>query len=207
MIFSMMNSLLFFTNITNLLILHFCAGILIHSVGMCTTPASAKLTSGWLRIIESIADSGEFLMPTGNSLQWLRRTLFTDKTINIPMLLFWFKFNFWTSGARTVMIANTVLDWVFNKHGFRLTTWNQPFLTLACKRVHVLKCQSAALPNCLIENRYGPIRVHNMMQGCSKTLACCKRLKDKLTVQGGRSYVSMGTQLTHFILIYWSITE
>ena len=65
------------------------------------------------------------------------------------------------------MIANTVLDWVFNKHGFRLTTWNQPFLTLACKRVHVLKCQSTALPNGLIENRYGPIRVHNMMQGCS----------------------------------------
>ena len=128
MIFAMMNSLLFFTTITNLLILHFCAGILIHSVWMCTTPASAKLTSGWPRIIESIADSGEFLMPTGNS---------------------------------------------------------QPFLTLACKRVHVVKCQSTALPNCLIENRYGPIRVHNMMQGCSKTLACCKRLKDKLTVQGG----------------------
>ena len=105
------------------------------------------------------------------------------------------------------MIANTVLDWVFNKHGFRLTTWNQPFLTLACKRVHVLKCQSIALPNCLIENRYGPIRVHNMMQGCSKTPACCKRLKDKLTVQAGRSYVSMATQLTHFVLIYWPITE
>ena len=90
------------------------------------------------------------------------------------------------------IIANTVLDWVFNKHGFRLTTWNRPFLTLACKHVHVLKCQSIALPNCLIENRYGPIRVHNMMQGCSKTLACCKRLKDKLTVQAGRSLCLYG---------------
>ena len=207
MIFSMMNSLLFFTTITNLLILHFCAGILIHSVWMCTTPASAKLTSGWPRIIESIADSGEFLMPTGNSLQWLRRTLFTDKRSTYPCCYFDLSSTFGRLVPELCMIANTVLDWVFNKHGFRLTTWNQPFLTLACKRVHVLKCQSTALPNCLIENRYGPIRVHNMMQGCSKTLACCKRLKDKLTVQGGRSYISMGTQLTHFVLIYWSITE
>ena len=30
------------------------------------------------------------------------------------------------------MIANTVLDWVFNEHGFRLISWNQPFLTPAC---------------------------------------------------------------------------
>ena len=29
------------------------------------------------------------------------------------------------------MIANTVLDWIYNEHGFRLTTWNQPFLTPA----------------------------------------------------------------------------
>lgn len=27
------------------------------------------------------------------------------------------------------MISNTVLDWIFDTHGFRLTSWNQPFLS------------------------------------------------------------------------------
>ena len=54
------------------------------------------------RFIECIADSGEFQVPTGNSLQWLRRTLFTAKTISIPIPLFRLNLNFWTSGARAV---------------------------------------------------------------------------------------------------------
>ena len=51
MVFSMMKSLLFFTIITNPLIPHFQTGILIHSVWMCSTLVSAKLTSGWPRMI------------------------------------------------------------------------------------------------------------------------------------------------------------
>ena len=27
------------------------------------------------------------------------------------------------------MITNTVLDWMYDNHGFRLTSWNQPFLS------------------------------------------------------------------------------
>ena len=36
----------------------------------------------------------------GTVCKWLRRTLFTAKTISIPMPLF--RFNFWTSGDRAV---------------------------------------------------------------------------------------------------------
>ena len=39
------------TIITNPLIPHFQTGILIHSVRMCSTLVSAKLTSGWPRMI------------------------------------------------------------------------------------------------------------------------------------------------------------
>ena len=159
---------------------------------------------GLLKALQILAS---FSCPQGTVCSGLEGPCLLIKRSTYPCCYFDLSSTFGRLVPELCMIANTVLDWVFNKHGFRLTTWNQPFLTLACKRVHVLKCQSTALPNCLIENRYGPIRVHNMMQGCSKTLACCKRLKDKLTVQGGRSYISMGTQLTHFVLIYWSITE
>ena len=48
------------------------------------------------------------------------------------------------------MIANTVLDWVFNKHGFRLTSWNQPLLTLACLKEYAraITRQGSPLTNC-----------------------------------------------------------
>ena len=48
------------------------------------------------------------------------------------------------------MIANTVLDWVFNEHGFRLTSWNQPFLTPACLQEYAcaIARQGSPLTNC-----------------------------------------------------------
>ena len=137
---------------------------------------------GLLKALQILAS---FSCPQGTVCSGLEGLCLLIKRSTYPCCYFDLSSTFGRLVPELCMIANTVLDLVFNKHGFRLTTWNQPFLTLACKRVHVLKCQSTALPNCLIENRYGPIRVHNMMQGCSKTLACCKRLKDKLTVQGG----------------------
>ena len=89
-------------------------------------------------------------MPTGNSLQWLRRTSFTAKTISIPMPLFRFNFNFWTSVPELYMMANTVLDWVFNEHWFRLTSWSQPFLTPTCLQEYAraITRQGSPLTNC-----------------------------------------------------------
>ena len=48
------------------------------------------------------------------------------------------------------MIANSVLDWVFNEHGFRLTSWNQPFLTPACLQEYAcaIARQGSPLTNC-----------------------------------------------------------
>ena len=48
------------------------------------------------------------------------------------------------------MMANTVLDWVFNEHGFRLTSWNQPFLTPTCLQEYAraITRQGSPLTNC-----------------------------------------------------------
>ena len=48
------------------------------------------------------------------------------------------------------MMANTVLDWVFNEHGFRLTSWNQPFRTPTCLQEYAcaITRQGSPLTNC-----------------------------------------------------------
>ena len=48
------------------------------------------------------------------------------------------------------MIANTVLDWIYNEHGFRLTSWNQPFLTRASLQEYAraITRQGSPLSNC-----------------------------------------------------------
>ena len=114
-----------------------------------------------------------------------------------------------------------MIVWVFNEHGFRLTSWNQPFLTPACLQEYVsaITRQGSPLTNCcdFTDSTVGPMcrsrekqsvvynghkrvpwlkfystakwfdskslwsgqRVHTTMQGCSKTLACCKHIKSK----------------------------
>ena len=48
------------------------------------------------------------------------------------------------------MIANTVLDWIYNEHGFRLTSWNQSFLTRASLQEYTraITRQGSPLTNC-----------------------------------------------------------
>ena len=48
------------------------------------------------------------------------------------------------------MIANTVLDWVYITHGFRLTSWNQPFLSSANLQeyAYAISRKGSPLTNC-----------------------------------------------------------
>ena len=48
------------------------------------------------------------------------------------------------------MITNTVLDWFYRVHGFRLTSWNQPFLSLLNLQeyVNAISRQGSPLTNC-----------------------------------------------------------
>ena len=48
------------------------------------------------------------------------------------------------------MIANTVLDWIYNQQCFRLTSWHQPFLTPACLQEYAgaITRQGSPLTNC-----------------------------------------------------------
>ena len=48
------------------------------------------------------------------------------------------------------MISNTVLDWIYENHGFRLTPWNQPFLSPVCLQRYAdsISRKSSPLNNC-----------------------------------------------------------
>lgn len=48
------------------------------------------------------------------------------------------------------MMYNTVLDWVYNTHGFRLTSWNQPFLSPAALEEYsqAINRRGSPLTNC-----------------------------------------------------------
>ena len=48
------------------------------------------------------------------------------------------------------IISNTELDWVFNEHGFCLTSWNQPFVTPTCFQEYAcaITRQGSPLTNC-----------------------------------------------------------
>ena len=59
------------------------------------------------------------------------------------------------------MITNTVLDWIYNVHGFRLTSWNQRFLSPANLQEYpnAIARQGSPLSNCcgLIDGTVRPI--------------------------------------------------
>jgi len=48
------------------------------------------------------------------------------------------------------MITNTVHDWIYDTHGFRLTSWNQPFLSRICLEQYsqAIARKGAPLRNC-----------------------------------------------------------
>ena len=69
------------------------------------------------------------------------------------------------------LIANTVLEWIYDLHGFRLTSWNQAFLTppFLESYAQAVERQGSPLRNCfgfidgtvreiIMQTRYKPIR-------------------------------------------------
>lgn len=79
------------------------------------------------------------------------------------------------------MIANTVLDWVFNEHGFRLTSWNQPFLTPACLQEYAcaIARQGSPLTNCFgfIDGTVRPICRPGETARCIQRAQACSCAK------------------------------
>ena len=90
------------------------------------------------------------LMITTLSLSGLEGLCLLLKRLAYPCRYFDLISTFGRPVPELCMIANTVLDWVFNEHGFRLTSWNQPFLTPACLQEYAcaIARQGSPLTNC-----------------------------------------------------------
>ena len=50
------------------------------------------------------------------------------------------------------MLNNEVLDWIYDVHGFRLTSWNQPFLSPVALQEY---CEAISRAGCPLENCFG----------------------------------------------------
>lgn len=175
----MMKSFWLFTIITSPLILYIRTGILIHFVWIHLIRASAKPTLGWSKAIFLF----HWILYRYQQLSSAHKEQFVVEWNGFPYPCQYL--DLISTFARPVpelcMITNTVLDWIYNVHGFRLTSWKRSPLTNCFgfvdgavrpagrlgekqriaynghKRVYSLKFQSVALPNGLIANLYGPI--------------------------------------------------
>ena len=155
MVFSIMKSLVFFTIITNPLIPPFpdwnfdpfCLDVF----DSCECEAHFRVAKDDIpMLLNALRIPASFKCPQGTVCSGLEGLRLLLKTICIPIPLFRFNFNFWTSVPELYMMANTVLDWVFNEHWFRLTSWSQPFLTPTCLQEYAraITRQGSPLTNC-----------------------------------------------------------
>ena len=139
----MMKSLLFFTIITNPLILHFQTGILIQcEAHFRVAKDDIPILLNALRIPASLKRS------QGTVCSGLEGLCLLLKRLAYPCR--YFDLIFGRQVTELCMMANTELDWVFNEHGFRLTSWNQPFVTPTCLQEYAraITRQGSPLTNC-----------------------------------------------------------
>lgn len=74
------------------------------------------------------------------------------KRLAFPCRYFDLMYFFGRSLPEICMINSTVLDWMYLEHGFRLTSWNQPFLTPIALQEY---CQSITRQGCPLRNCFG----------------------------------------------------
>ena len=155
MVFSMMKSLVFFTIITNPLILPFpdwnfdpfCLDVF----DSCECEAHFRVAKDDIpMLLNALRIPASFKCPQGTVCSGLEGLCLLLKRLAYPCRYFDLISTFGRPVPELCMIANTVLDWVFNEHGFRLTSWNQPFLTPACLQEYAcaIARQGSPLTNC-----------------------------------------------------------
>ena len=83
-------------------------------------------------LLNALRIPASFKCPQGTVCSGLEGLCLLLKRLAYPCRYFDLISTFGRPVPEMCIIANTVFDWVFNEHGFRLTSWNQPFLTPAC---------------------------------------------------------------------------
>ena len=101
-------------------------------------------------LLNALRIPASFKCPQGTVCSGLEGLCLLLKRLAYPCRYFDLISTFGRPVPELCMIANTVLDWVFNEHGFRLTSWNQPFLTPACLQEYAcaIARQGSPLTNC-----------------------------------------------------------
>ena len=155
MVFSMMKSLVFFTIITNPLILPFpdwnfdpfCLDVF----DSCECEAHFRVAKDDIpMLLNALRIPASFKCPQGTVCSGLEGLRLLLKRLAYPCPYFGLISTFGRPVPELYMMANTVLDWVFNEHWFRLTSWSQPFLTPTCLQEYAraITRQGSPLTNC-----------------------------------------------------------
>ena len=74
------------------------------------------------------------------------------KRLAYPCRYFDLMYFFGRSVPELCMLNNEVLDWIYDVHGFRLTSWNQPFLSPVALQEY---CEAISRAGCPLENCFG----------------------------------------------------
>ena len=161
MFFSMMKSLVFFTIITNPLIPPFpdwnfdpfCLDVF----DSCECEAHFRVAKDDIPILlDALRIPASFKCPQGTVCSGLEGLCLLLKRLAYPCRYFDLISTFGRPVPELCMIV-----WVFNEHGFRLTSWNQPFLTPACLQEYVsaITRQGSPLTNCcdFTDSTVGPM--------------------------------------------------
>lgn len=78
---------------------------------------------------ESLRVPDRFVCPQGTVCSGMEGLCILLKRLNYPCRYLDLVHSFGRPVPELCMITNTVLDWVYNTHGHRLTSWDQPFLS------------------------------------------------------------------------------
>jgi len=117
----------------------------------CECEAHFRVTKDDLPILlDALRIPPSFKCPQGTVCSGMEGLCLLLKRLAYPCHYFDLISTFARPVPELCMIANTILDWIYSEHGFRLTSWNQPFLTPACLQeyAYAITRQGSPLTNC-----------------------------------------------------------
>ena len=99
---------------------------------------------------QSLRIPDRFVCPQGTVCSGMEGLCILLKRLNYPCRYSDMIHSFARPVPELCMITNTVLDWVYTTHGYRLTSWNQPFLSRECLESYAIAIarKGAPLGNC-----------------------------------------------------------
>ena len=128
-----------------------CDPFCLDAFDSCECEAHFRVTKDDLPILlDALRIPPSFKCPQGTVCSGMEGLCLLLKRLAYPCRYFDLISTFARPVPELCMIANTVLAWIYTEHGFRLTSWNQPFLTPACLQeyAYAITRQGSPLTNC-----------------------------------------------------------